>query len=257
MALMFSKSAILKRQVPATSFSMWSYALGLFAMAAAIPLATYDPLWLGYLGAVLCGWSEVDGRCGHSHMGTLTPLRRSPSPPNLWLRAVSAYSISGSVTSALVGLLLGQVGALVQFSRSMPFALLAICGVLIVRELGWLRVPLPQVDRQTHKGWAISFGVVTASGMWGAHIGLGFATVIQHGGLFAIAALAAAQGPMYGVAVLMFFWLGRVLPLWLAALLPASSCDGPEVGDDVMADRRAYRYTAIVGLACVALSCFL
>lgn len=257
MALMFLRSAVVKRQVPTTSFSMWSYALGVFAIAAAIPLATRDPLWLGYLGAVLCGWSEVDGRCGASHMGTLTPLRRSAASPKLWLRAVSAYSISGFVTSALVGLLLAEAGALVQFNRLMPFIVLTLCCILIIRELGWLRVPLPQVDRQTHKGWAMSFGVVTAAGMWGAHIGLGFATVIQHGGLFAIAALAAAHGPMYGVAVLMFFWLGRILPLWSTALLPKSSCDAPEVSDCLMADRRAYRYTAIVGLACVALSCVL
>lgn len=257
MALMFSRSALVKRQVLATSFSMWSYTLGLFAIAAAIPLASRNPLWLGYLGAVLCGWSEVDGRCGESHIGTLSPLRRSPSPSNLWLRAVSAYSIGGFVTSALVGLLLGAAGAVVQFSRLMPFLVLAICCILIVRELGWLRVPLPQVNRQTHKGWAMSFGVVTASGMWGAHIGLGFATVIQHGGLFAIAALAAVHGSMYGVAVLMFFWLGRVLPLWSTALLPKSSCDAPEVSACLMADRTAYRYTAIVGLACIALSCVL
>lgn len=172
----------------------------------------------------------------------------------LWFRAVTAYTICGLVTAAMVGVLLGLGGTLIHIDSWIPVAVVAASAVLIARELLSLTFRLPQVRRQTHKSWAMEYGIVTAAGMWGAHIGLGFATVIQHGGLFAVALMASSAGSVQGAVLLMFFWLGRTLPLWLVALLPLSSSDGPDVTDALLRDQRAYRYTANVGLVCIGMS---
>jgi cytochrome c biogenesis protein CcdA len=62
--------------------------------------------------------------------------------------------------------------------------------------------------------------------MWGMHIGLGFATRVTHGGFWALVAVALAIGdPVYGALLMLVYWLGRALPVWVAPRLLESTSD--------------------------------
>ncbi len=205
---------------------------------------------------MLCGWCEVNGLCGQSHVGTLTPivvLGRAP-----WRKAVGAYTAAGLLSSACVGSVLGGIGNLVNGDNDvwgfLAAALLAI--VLAGREIGLVSFPLPQIRRQTHKMWARDFGFVPAAAMWGAHIGLGVATVIKHGGLFVVIALTLAGGSLYGIALFGAFWVGRVLPLWLAPSLVSTPGNGIALLRQVCDPEPCYRWAAAIGLLSASAALF-
>jgi hypothetical protein len=234
--------------------STFTFALAAAGSLVSILLLFIDP-WLAIAAtAVMFGWSEMDGLCGTSHVCTLTPLRAFSSRIDVWWKSVFAYTLAGTATSASVGLLLGSAGAFgIGRSGQILYAILALLSVsLAARELGLLRFPLPQIRRQTHKMWAFEFGIVTAAGMWGAHIGLGFATVIKHGGYFVLVGLACLGGPKFGAAVLAAYWLGRSLPLWLVPVLTRRWDDGGHIGNLVGASASACRYLAASGLVVAA-----
>lgn len=229
----------------------------LFIGTAAVAVAFVcgvDVTWCLLIPALLCGWSEVDGRCGASHVCAITPLR-AMGVPRLWLKAVSAYTLAGSATAAGVGAALGAVGkafipagAHASTGPHVAPILATLAGVLAARELGWLKFRLPEVPRQTHKMWFAQFGFVTAAGMWGAHIGLGAATVIKHGGLFMVAALALVLGPMKGSVLMLAFWLGRALPIWSTPLLDLAHHDASQLSERLHVASDAYRHIAAVAL---------
>src|SRR4030095_9276320 len=76
-----------------TSFARASYLLSLICVTLGAALAPDRPELALLVAATLCGWSEVDGLCGTSHVGTLTPLRLLSPNRWLWLKSVSAYTI--------------------------------------------------------------------------------------------------------------------------------------------------------------------
>jgi cytochrome c biogenesis protein CcdA len=113
-------------------------------------------------------------------------------------------------------------------------ALLAL--VLAAREWGWIRFSLPERRRQTEKVWAHEFGFIGASALWGFHIGLGFATRVTYGGFWAFVALGLALGnPLYGATLMLVYWLGRALPLWLAPALNWSGSDSSHLPAEIFA----------------------
>jgi cytochrome c biogenesis protein CcdA len=240
-----------------TSFAAASYVLCLLCVICAALLLPSRPELALLAAAVLCGWSEVDGLCGSSHVGTITPLRvRSPGG-SLWLKSVSAYTLGGIVTACCVGLALGGVGRLLRLDQpyTVPTALIVSAGlalVLVARELGVIGFSLPQIHRQTHKAWAVEHGMVVGAAMWGAHIGLGFATVIKHGGFFVIVLLALAQGPVGAAVIMTAYWIGRTLPLWFAGTLAISQCSAPELFRALLDNHAAYRHVAAIGLLLLA-----
>jgi hypothetical protein len=220
------------------------------ALGASSPLAGLLPL------ALILGWCEVDGHCGTSHVCALTPLRVIGSGSALWVEAVGAYTLGGLATGGAIGALFGLARVAVGPHRSavsLACALLAL--VLAARELtGWPR-RLPQVSRQTHKMWAMEFGYVTGAAMWGSHIGLGVATVIRHGGIFALLIMCIRLGPAAGALLMSTFWLGRTLPVWVAPLLTAD-CARPRLLDrEIKGGEQALRMVAaaaLVGVAVIA-----
>ena len=170
--------------------------------------------------AFMSGWGELDGRCGMSHIGALTPLWDiNPNRNRIaWLKALPAYTIGGTITAFLVGTLISKCGLLTHAYLPVSVAgmcAIGVCVALVLRELLFSDVRLPQVNRQTRPEWVMIFGSTTAAGMWGAHIGLGFATVISHGGIFPIS-VAILAFPDVSPIVFVCFWLGRTCPLWLA-----------------------------------------
>lgn len=169
-----------------------------------------------------------------------------------WLRAAVLYTLAGTLSSALVGALLGWLGAQLATAvaaRSALAAGLLVAVALAARELGWIRFPLPERQRQTEKFWFDDFGPLGAAVLWGLHLGFGFATRINFGGLWALAVLAVAfADPFFGALLLACHWWGRVLPVWLAPRLwKAEEDDFSTLAAMLFTDRKLYQ--RIQGLA--------
>ena len=177
-------------------FSTMCNAAILVGVVVALAALTTGNLLFGCLvGAVLCGMAEAHGRCGISHIGMIAPL--AGFNRCMWLKCVSPYSFAGVATSCLVGLAIAGLGTLAAFA--VPAVVLSILAAVValammLREAGIVRFDPPQCDVQTHKEWVYEFGLTTATGMWGAHIGLALTTVITHGGLYALVLAAFACG---------------------------------------------------------------
>jgi len=179
-----------------------------------------------------------------SLLGALTPLGKVAGPRKTWLKSALAYTLAGSLSSTLVGAALGSVGAWLQRGQQrwpvfLVVALLAFS--LAAREWGWIKFPIPQRQLQTEKVWAHEFGFVGASALWGFHIGLVFTTWVTYGGVWALAAVDLALGePLYGATIMLAYWLGRALPVWLAPMLNWSGPDSSALSEDIMAARWLY-----------------
>jgi cytochrome c biogenesis protein CcdA len=161
-----------------------------------------------------------------SLLGALTPLGKVAHGKKLWLRCVLAYTVAGSVSAITVGILLGQIGRWLGGNTTTKLYVLSLVSlILAAREWGWMSFRLPERRCQTEKAWAHEFGFVIASAMWGFHIGLGFATWTTFGGFFVVVAFAlVVANPMYGGVLMLVYWLGRSLPVWLA---PGLLCSAP------------------------------
>lgn len=222
-------------------------AVGVMASLALIALG--QPLPALTIAVVLWGWSEVDGNCGTAHFCTLSPLRALDRSGKLWRRAATAYLLGGLATGCLVGSLLGAIGLLLPEHRSVLLLILAAVALLLfARELKLFWFRLPQVWRQTHKQWAFQYGMVPAAAMWGAHIGIGVATVVKHGGFFVLIAFAFLLGPLLGALLMAIYWFGRTLPILVAPLLTLHCGDGGKLAQIIGDASAACRHVAAAGL---------
>jgi hypothetical protein len=232
-------------------FRVASYVLSVACLATILLLLTTPHPWIALaIAAFSCGWSESDGLCGSSHVCSLTPLRASQS--HLWLKAVTGYTVGGVVTAAMTGALLGLLGRIVPSSLQWA-AIAASAGVallMISREFGWISFRTLQIRRQTQKMWAMRYGFPIGATMWGAHIGIGLATVIRHGGYYPLVLLALVLGPIKGATIMTSYWLGRALVMWLTPILVDSRfhSNASHVGQQLLAARGAYTLAASAGL---------
>lgn len=150
-------------------------------------------------------------------------------------------------------MLLGAVGRLLggKPTGGAAFYLIGIFALLLAaREWGWIDFRLPERKCQTEKVWAHEFGFVVASAMWGLHIGLGFATRVTYGGFWILVAVTLALGdPIYGALLMLAYWLGRALPVWIAPVLLTSDSDAMELPGAIFANGSLFH--SLVGLASV------
>lgn len=172
-----------------------------------------------------------------SLVGALTHLGKVAH--RYWIRSVIAYTVAGMISAALVGAFLGWTGSRLCPSctcwLAIPLAL-----ILAARERGWIRFRLPERSRQTEKIWAHEFGFVTASAMWGFHIGLGFTTYVKYGGFWVLTVMAFCNGnPGYGALLMLAYWLGRTMPVWIMPLISHGAHTG-ELMRAVSANRSVY-----------------
>ena len=206
---------------------------------------------LPILAFVLYGCAELDNRCGASHISTFTPLRALGN--NLWARALLSYSSFGLITATIIGSAMGTLGLLAPSPLSSAAVICSglVACLIIIREIGWIRFPIPQVRRQTFKHWAFDHGLMFGAGMWGAHIGIGFLTVIRHGGFYVLCLYAATLGPSLAALMLISYWLGRIVPLWTAPLfLRESGKDGVRISAMLASFDGPCRRVAIAASAC-------
>lgn len=159
------------------------------------------------------------------------------------------------MSATTVGVLLGQIGRWLGTTHvDIKLYFISLLSLLLAaREWGWVNFRLPELRRQSEQAWAHYFGFVMASAMWGFHIGLGFATRVNFGGFWVLVALAVAlASPLYGAVVMLVYWMGRALPVWLGPGLVASFGDAAELPD--IAFRSRFTYHRLAGLT-LAWSC--
>lgn len=230
-----------------------TYAVAIIGATVAAMSTLVSPVLGLFVAALICGWAEVDGLCGTSHVSALTPLRVADKAHRVWRSASLAYTLGGVATASIVGLALGLMGAAarsVGLTPALAMSLFTACAlILALRELGLPSYALPEVPRQTDKMWAMRFGFVTGAAMWGSHIGLGFATVIRHGGIYAVAGCAFFLDPLQTALLMVTFWIGRTLPIWATPLLTNDEQDGSVVMDLLLERSDAYRICAFAGVA--------
>ncbi len=185
-------------------------------------------------------------------------MKAAPSR-KYWFPATLGYTLAGSASAVMVGGSLGLIGRLAGGApQGGPLAfVLALAGfVLAAREWRLVSFPLPRPLRQTEKFWAHDFGVVSASVMWGFHIGLGFVTQVRHGGFWLLAAAAVAFGdPGYGALLFGGYWAGRALSVWVAPLVfPPQALEPETLVDLVRGDADVQRHFQAVMLTWSALA---
>lgn len=198
------------------------------------------------LAAFLCGVAETNGRCGVSHVGMIAPLR--DVAPGTWLRCSLGYTVFGLCTAGVVGSGIAAASMEIGLTDS-PFlygGAIVVGAAIVLREIGWLRFPIPQCDRQTNREWFREFGLPTAAAMWGAHIGIGLVTVIKHGGLYLVVALILTQHPAAGACLFAAFWLGRVVVLWVMPWVMRGSTRGDLMAKTIK-ESSAFNLASAVG----------
>jgi uncharacterized membrane protein len=151
-------------------------------------------------------------------VGALTPLGKAAR--KYGIKAALAYTLAGTVSALVVGSLLGLLGSYSLWTRALLWLTCPLALLLAARDFGWIKFRVPERTRQTEKTWAHDFGFLMASAMWGFHLGLGFATYIRYGGFWVLTLAAFAAGqPSYGALLMLVYWLGRALPVWVIPLI--------------------------------------
>jgi hypothetical protein len=129
--------------------------------------------------------------------------------------AAAGFTIGAVAASALVGGLLGLVGFLLGW-RWAVLAAAAVALAAAFRELGLVRLPLPQVRHQVPDRWRAELPLPVWSVGYGAGLGVGFFT-FQPVATFwvACAAAVALARPLPAAACFALYGVGRALTvLW-------------------------------------------
>jgi len=96
------------------------------------------------------------------------------------VRALGLFFVGALFSSAMIGVIFGTIGLLVQRALSQRFWWLSLAGLAIVlaaAELGIGGLRTPGFRRQTCSWWWQTMGPTKAWLAWGAHLGLGVATI--------------------------------------------------------------------------------
>jgi hypothetical protein len=152
------------------------------------------------------------------------------------------------MTAMLTGMVLGFSGNYLRTYLT-PWTIPLLAVILAARELGCIpRFRLLESTRQTEKSWLQRFGIVTASAMWGFHIGFGFATRITYGGFFVLILVCLVTGgPLYSALLMSAYWLGRIAPVWIAPFL-GRMYDMEQLMAAVLNNQPTYKRVVALGL---------
>jgi hypothetical protein len=139
----------------------------------------------------------------------------------IYPRSLAAHALgsvlAGALARGVVGWLGGWLPVTDRFAWWPGLGLLA--SLLVLRELGWLRFPIPQFPRQTVKTWFPAVSAAHAAFWWGLDLGSGLTTLVTFSGYWLIVAAAVLKGDAaFGALLLGGYGLGRSLPIALAPL---------------------------------------
>jgi hypothetical protein len=142
---------------------------------------------------------------------TISPVVHGGRNRSYW-KAITAHLIGAALASALVGALLGSIGSIFDLSwSSAGLALVAIlAAVYALGELTGLKLPLPHRRGQVPEWWRNYFEPTTTAFLYGAGLGVGFATHVRSGLLLIVAVVAFLGGsPVLGALLLTPFGIAR------------------------------------------------
>jgi cytochrome c biogenesis protein CcdA len=125
--------------------------------------------------------------------------------------ALALFAVAATASATVVGLVLGALGDVLGARRAL-LAVAALAALAAARELGVVRLPLPQVRAQVPDRWRSELPLPVWAAGYGAGLGAGFFTY-QPFATFWIACLGAAALARPGVSAACFalFGAGRAL----------------------------------------------
>jgi hypothetical protein len=174
--------------------------------------------------AMTLGWTVLVGPCGCAHVGAFNTLGCNVRKRRQWVAALVAYSLGGIVAGSVVGAALGLFGSLLFDLEAFWPAVLLVGVACVFRELVAPGTPIPEIRRQTRSRWFKRLPVPFNAAMWGADVGLTFATWLTFSGAWLLAVIAVVNGNvLFGSAVFAAYWVGRVLPHIVEPFLIRSS----------------------------------
>lgn len=172
--------------------------------------------------------------------------------PFHWVKTLVVYSLAGSLSSSMVGALIGWFGDALVPHHTVVWStgvVLIVAVVTMVRELGWITMPLPQLHRQTKDIWAKIFPRNVAAALWGFDLGLIFSTWLTFSGVWLLASVTFMLGDeQFGVLIFVTYWLGRVLSVWLLPLLMQNAAATPDILADLTRQHWLLQRTHALGL---------
>jgi hypothetical protein len=145
-----------------------------------------------------------------------------------WVGALALHAVGAAATAAAFGAAIGAAGAVLgaPWGRAGAVVVAAAAGLYLLREVGGVRVQIPQLRRQVPDWWRTYFGRPVAAFLYGAGLGIGFLTYLGHGTLVVVTVGIAATGtPWLGALVMAPFGIARGL-----APLAAARSREPEDG---------------------------
>lgn len=186
-------------------------------------------------------------------VGTIGPLVRRA--PHIWAVSSTLFA-AGCVTGAvLLGAATSLGGTLVppliRETRAWWGALAAIAGVLAMRDLGLVWVPLPIRHATTTRTWWHRFGPYRTAILWGLQLGVGISTVVPYGAFYLLLLGVLWEGsPFLGARLLAVYGLARAAPTILGAIPIARGVSPRVVSEWGMGSRELlfYRLNGLAGL---------
>jgi hypothetical protein len=134
-----------------------------------------------------------------------------------WLISIALFAAGATSAAALLGLALG---AALPFGGAAAAGIVAALAVAMAAgELGILHLPRLQMRRQVPERWRERYPQPVVALLYGAGLGVGFATYLPVATLLVVAVgVLALTGPLSGAAVLAAFGAGRALALAVATV---------------------------------------
>jgi hypothetical protein len=173
-------------------------------------------------------------------------------------RSVAAAYFTGSlIGAALVGSLFGVLAFVLPTEGMTPVTSLVLVSVAILlglRELGLLRLRLPQRESQVNFDALAGTSVHRRMFSFGFWLGTGFLTYSPYAGLHAIALAVLLQGQfMSSLVIFLAFGAARAATVVTLGMTARTWEDAASLGDRVAGSyQKAHRLTA-AGLALVAI----
>jgi len=170
--------------------------------------------------------------------------------------AVALHAFFATVTAAVLGLVLGTVGAALgaPWDGAGWIVAAAIAAVYTLRELMRLPVPLFDRRRQVPEWWRTFYPRYVAASLYGAGLGIGFLTFLSFGTFVVVIAIALLAGdPLIGMLMVAPFGLAR----GLSVLVSASTTDeeGPlELVTKLGHPARVRAVKRLNGIACATVA---
>lgn len=168
---------------------------------------------------------------------------------------VALYTLAGALSSVAVGGSLGFLGSsMLPSGAAIADAVVVLTVALLaaVRELGWVRVPIPQPRRQTKDVWAKNLGLRRAAVLWGLDLGATITTRFTFAGTWVIVLVAALSAdPLIAATALLANWLGRAAPVWVVPSLVTGQSSVLDLLDAIALQDRAFRRMHVAGLVLI------